>query len=233
MSHYQYTCEHGTVMGQCRCPGPKTEIHVACEPSCPQYTETITDDRLGTIETIDDKNACKFRGPYDPVGDIDWICETHGVSLYRRPGSDVEGFKGLYCPVGEPDLLTSKDALAAIVEAGASVKMIRETLCFSQAAVIWDKTQRTTDAGRRQCESHLDRLQRLIDVCDQLRPLGTAGKHGKLHTRWCGCENDANAKCENHNPQQHCDGKPPWCRACGLTASFEVPVARFGRRVDT
>lgn len=31
----------------------------------------------------------------------------------------------------------------------------------------------------------------------------------------------------DHKPVQHRDGKPPWCRACGLTATYEVPKSRF------
>lgn len=30
-----------------------------------------------------------------------------------------------------------------------------------------------------------------------------------------------------HNPVQHRDGKPPWCRTCGLTANFEKPESEF------
>lgn len=36
--------------------------------------------------------------------------------------------------------------------------------------------------------------------------------------------------CENHNPRQHRDGKPPWCRKCGLDAQFQVPESRFGKQ---
>lgn len=35
--------------------------------------------------------------------------------------------------------------------------------------------------------------------------------------------------CADHNPVQHRDGKPPWCRDCGLTADFENPTARRDR----
>jgi hypothetical protein len=29
-----------------------------------------------------------------------------------------------------------------------------------------------------------------------------------------------------HQPAQHRDGKPPWCRSCGLTADFKQPLRR-------
>lgn len=29
--------------------------------------------------------------------------------------------------------------------------------------------------------------------------------------------------CNNHNPVQHRDGKPPWCKACGLTKDYRRP----------
>lgn len=31
-------------------------------------------------------------------------------------------------------------------------------------------------------------------------------------------------KCAEHNPVQHRDTKPPWCKACGLTANGMIPV---------
>lgn len=66
-----------------------------------------------------------------------------------------------------------------------AVKMIRETLCVAQAAVA----QLPDDfrAGRSR-DGHIDQLGRLIELCDLLRPLGHDGKHGDLHTAWCGCD---------------------------------------------
>ena len=40
------------------------------------------------------------------------------------------------------------------------------------------------------------------------------------------------AKCSDHNPVQHRDGKPPWCRKCGLTKDFKKPTGIFDRRKD-
>ena len=38
------------------------------------------------------------------------------------------------------------------------------------------------------------------------------------------------ATCAEHQPIQHRDGKPPWCRACGLTAEFQKPVSTLGKK---
>lgn len=62
-----------------------------------------------------------------------------------------------------------------------SPKMLRETLCFAQGAVL--------RSGDPRAQSHSARLQRLIDECDRHRPLGPDGKHGDRHTPTCGCEN--------------------------------------------
>ena len=35
--------------------------------------------------------------------------------------------------------------------------------------------------------------------------------------------------CSNHRPIQHRDGKPPWCRICGLTADGKEPISRIGQ----
>lgn len=32
-----------------------------------------------------------------------------------------------------------------------------------------------------------------------------------------------------HNPRQHRDGKPPWCRVCGLTTAGKVPISYLER----
>lgn len=61
-------------------------------------------------------------------------------------------------------------------------KMLRETLCVAQARI----SNYPDDQGRKR--EHLDRLQRLINACDDHRPLGPDGKHGGLHTPTCGCE---------------------------------------------
>lgn len=37
-------------------------------------------------------------------------------------------------------------------------------------------------------------------------------------------------KCENHKPVQHRDGKPPWCKKCGLTEGGNKPEWQFGKR---
>lgn len=33
--------------------------------------------------------------------------------------------------------------------------------------------------------------------------------------------------CSGHKPVQHRDGKPPWCKKCGLTAHGKVPVSKI------
>jgi hypothetical protein len=57
-------------------------------------------------------------------------------------------------------------------------KMLRETLCLAQSAMLSLPVSR----------HHVARLQRLINECDRHRPLGPDGKHGSLHTPTCGCE---------------------------------------------
>jgi hypothetical protein len=62
-------------------------------------------------------------------------------------------------------------------------KMLRETLCVAQAAIGHENYYMDAEAK----EGHIRRLQRLINACDRLRPLGPDGKHGDLHTEQCGC----------------------------------------------
>lgn len=71
------------------------------------------------------------------------------------------------------------DLFAYVIPDGP--KMLRETLCVAQARI----GNSPLDAGRK--HEHIDRLQRLIDECDRMRPLGSNGKHDDRHTADCGC----------------------------------------------
>ena len=58
-----------------------------------------------------------------------------------------------------------------------SIKMLREHLCADQAR--W----------QAEWPSDIDSaVYVLIRMIDKHRPLGVDGKHGKLHTATCGCE---------------------------------------------
>lgn len=61
-------------------------------------------------------------------------------------------------------------------------KMLRETLCVAQSRI----GNSPYDEDRKR--EHMDRLGRLIDECDRMRPLGRGGKHDDLHTPECGCK---------------------------------------------
>lgn len=84
-------------------------------------------------------------------------------------------------------------------------KMLRETLCAAQAAVI----RQVTDQDRR--AEHVARIGRLITECDRHRPLGTNGKHDDRHTPTCGCDTSSLTELEL------ADARPrgQWDRPCG------------------
>lgn len=79
----------------------------------------------------------------------------------------------------KPDRTALADLHAYIVP--DSPKMLRETLCVAQARI----GNSPLDDGRKR--EHIDRLQRLIDECERMRPTGPDGKHGSRHTSECGC----------------------------------------------
>lgn len=47
--------------------------------------------------------TCRKRGPYLPVGDVDWVCLTHDVDLIRVDGGwgTSPRKQDMLCPVGE------------------------------------------------------------------------------------------------------------------------------------
>jgi len=54
VTHFVKRCEHGTVVAQCRCPGPKTATIVPCPEDCTGDTGSITLPQkfLDDIQTI-------------------------------------------------------------------------------------------------------------------------------------------------------------------------------------
>lgn len=84
-------------------------------------------------------------------------------------------------------------------------KMLRETLCVAQAAVI----RQVTDQGRR--AEHVARIGRLITECDRHRPIGVDGKHGDRHTPTCGCDVSSLSELELVDAQP----RGQWDRPCG------------------
>lgn len=68
-------------------------------------------------------------------------------------------------------------------------KMLRETLCVAQAGIAELIRGGMKSAGGPM-QSHMDRLSRLIDEIDRMRPLGPDGKHDDRHTPTCGCEDN-------------------------------------------
>lgn len=66
------------------------------------------------------------------------------------------------------------------IDALGGPKMLRETMCVAQGAVLRE--------GHAGAQLHADRIASIIDVCDQHRPLGPDGKHGTRQcTLTCGC----------------------------------------------
>ncbi len=65
------------------------------------------------------------------------------------------------------------------------LKTTREALCAAQTN-LGQRIDMGTDVDR--VPHWMDRVQALIDQIDVHRPLDSAGRHGRLHTATCGCE---------------------------------------------
>jgi hypothetical protein len=61
-----------------------------------------------------------------------------------------------------------------------SVKGLREDLCLVQSALVY------YPSGDQ--SSRIQRMQKILDQLDIMRPIGSDGKHGNRHTVNCGCE---------------------------------------------
>lgn len=65
------------------------------------------------------------------------------------------------------------------------LKMLREALCVAQSAI---GQAYSMNQQKPYVTNKIDAIQKVIDEIDILRPLGPDGKHGNLHTEFCGCE---------------------------------------------
>lgn len=67
-----------------------------------------------------------------------------------------------------------------------SLKGLREDLCSAQSAIgiAYGSYQGDYVLGK------INRIQKILDQIDILRPLGPDGKHGNRHTEFCGCEDN-------------------------------------------
>lgn len=117
-------------------------------------------------------NHDEFEGE---VGVVTGFNEDHGWRLYVM-------IDGVTLEV-DPDDIDHASTEAPLVIQTRDVKMMRETLCVAQSAILHSPTN-----GGASRESHVNLIQVLINECDRHRPLGPNGKHGTRHTATCGCE---------------------------------------------
>lgn len=69
-----------------------------------------------------------------------------------------------------------------------SPKMLLETLSVVQSGLHALERERPGINAGGTIETHLARVQHLIDECSRKRPTGPGGKHDDRHTAECGCK---------------------------------------------
>lgn len=79
-------------------------------------------------------------------------------------------------------------------------KTARERLCTLQSTFIHDRVADTFYGGMDETDDQMVAwINLLINQIDVIRPLGRDGRHGNLHTEFCGCDNKGTPVCK-------------WCR---------------------
>jgi hypothetical protein len=86
MSHYRAECKHGTLMGQCRCPGPKETRLVPCppahlnwlDPAVPAAAAAAPTDVTQSSSSESDQLPC-------PHGRPTWRMCPHCMGLNQSP----------------------------------------------------------------------------------------------------------------------------------------------------
>jgi hypothetical protein len=73
----------------------------------PERPDTSPQGARRTGLLVDGASECVIKGPYYPVGDVDFECRTHGVvAVLRDPAryaaADIRRAE-MRCPIGEPD----------------------------------------------------------------------------------------------------------------------------------
>lgn len=77
-------------------------------------------------------------------------------------------------------------------------KMLRETVAYAQTYLP------LTPEG----QGHRDRLGRIAEEIDRMRPLGPNGKHGDRHTPVCGCDDPDDGRDEEVDLDLEDDSHP-------------------------
>ena len=107
------------------------------------------------------------------------------------------------------------------MEPRLTLKSAREALCVAELAM--DNWLAEDERSRR----HQMVVAQLIQIIDLLRPIGPDGRHGSLHTPFCGCD-DADRQAVVHACPPEGSGIMPCCGR----APFEVPgtdrITAFG-----
>ena len=67
-------------------------------------------------------------------------------------------------------------------------KMLKETLCVVQSGLHALERERPNFNAGGSIETHLARVQLLMDEIDRMRPTRPDGKHDSRHTPNCGCD---------------------------------------------
>lgn len=79
-------------------------------------------------------------------------------------------------------------------------KGVREALCAAQSALYDRANSAGTGVDVSRILEWTAELQYMIDQIDQVRPLGSNGKHGDWHTGRCGCGNNVQSWVIRFNP---------------------------------
>lgn len=100
--HYIERCKHGTVLGQCRCPGPKAEYVTNCPPECADRPETLhetiarltaeRDEWKARAERAErDKNELlEVRQSLHAAMMLEWRCIESGCECLSCGGAGVK-----------------------------------------------------------------------------------------------------------------------------------------------
>lgn len=133
-----------------------------------------------------------------PDPDTTTICEDSGYTRYVCQATDIcDCFEPRVVPDPQP-VPAQDDTSAAPLYAPNGLKTLHEDLCRAQTAVGQFYTDDRTWGT-------VKRLQSLIDQIEVYRPLGSNGKHGNLHTSYCGCDADPTPATPQPAPEPPCE----------------------------
>lgn len=88
---------------------------------------------------------CKKRGPYLPIGEDEWVCDTHNAALVWDSSLGVQSKASMICPQGRAGRIIASDERERLIGELLALKdRCYDTPISAKTTIDWIVEQLTT-----------------------------------------------------------------------------------------